>query len=153
MSVSTAAEVATGAAAATTATAAGAVTPSGAAPASAVSAASPAAPAAPGTVDTVTDATFAAEVLRSELPVLVEFTASWCPPCRMIAPVLAQIAAEEAGRLRIVALDVDTDPATTAAYGVLSMPTLMLFRAGEPVKSLVGARPKRRLMEELSDVL
>lgn len=109
--------------------------------------------AAPGTVDTVTDATFAAEVLRSELPVLVEFTASWCPPCRMIAPVLAQIAAEEAGRLRIVALDVDTDPATTAAYGVLSMPTLMLFRAGEPVTALVGARPRRRLMEDLSEVL
>ncbi|WUH23908.1 thioredoxin [Streptomyces sp. NBC_00448] len=98
-----------------------------------------------------TDSTFAADVLASDLPVLVDFTASWCPPCRMIAPVLAEIAVEEAERLRIVQLDVDANPATQAAYGVLSMPTLMLFRAGEPVKVLVGARPKRRLLQELAD--
>ncbi|MEW1860799.1 thioredoxin [Streptomyces sp. NPDC088194] len=98
-----------------------------------------------------TDATFAADVLAADLPVLVDFTASWCPPCRMIAPVLAEIAVEEAERLRIVQLDVDANPATQAAYGVLSMPTLMLFRAGEPVKVLVGARPKRRLLQELAD--
>jgi thioredoxin 1 len=102
---------------------------------------------------TVTDDTFAAEVLDSDLPVLVEFTADWCPPCRMIAPVLAEIAVEEADRLRIVQLDVDTNPATQAAYGVLSMPTLMVFRGGEPVKSMVGARPKRRLLQELADVV
>ncbi|WP_329174865.1 thioredoxin [Streptomyces sp. NBC_01477] len=104
-------------------------------------------------VPTVTDATFAAEVLASDLPVLVEFTADWCPPCRMIAPVLAEIAVEEAHRLRIVQLDVDTNPATQAAYGVMSMPTLLLFRAGEPVKVMVGARPKRRLLQELADVV
>jgi thioredoxin 1 len=101
----------------------------------------------------VTDETFAEEVLRSDVPVLVDFTASWCPPCRMIAPVLEAVAEEQAGRLKVVQLDVDADPATAAAYGVLSMPTLMVFRAGEPVKSMVGARPKRRLLQELSDVV
>ncbi|WP_329618544.1 thioredoxin [Streptomyces sp. S465] len=104
-------------------------------------------------VVTVTDATFAEEVLAADLPVLVKFTASWCPPCRMIAPVLAEIAQEEAHRLKVVRLDVDQNPSTTTAYGVLSMPTLMLFRAGEPVRSLVGARTKRRLLEELGDVI
>ncbi|QKW50638.1 thioredoxin [Streptomyces buecherae] len=104
-------------------------------------------------VDEVTDATFADEVLTATLPVLVEFTADWCPPCRQIAPVLSAVADEEAGRIRVVQLDVDTSPATTAAYGVLAMPTLMLFRDGEPVASMVGARPKRRLLQELADAL
>jgi thioredoxin 1 len=101
----------------------------------------------------VTDADFEAEVIGAELPVLVEFTADWCPPCRQIAPVLSAVAAEHAGRLKVVQLDVDTNPETTNAYGVLSMPTLMVFRGGRPVKSMVGARPRRRLLEELADVL
>ncbi|MEU9115700.1 thioredoxin [Streptomyces sp. NPDC048483] len=101
----------------------------------------------------VTDETFEAEVLRSALPVLVDFTAGWCPSCRMIAPVLAEMATEEAGRLKIVQLDVDSNPVTQSTYAVLSIPTLMVFRAGEPVKSLVGARPKRRLQQELADVV
>ncbi|MDH6112408.1 thioredoxin 1 [Kitasatospora sp. MAP12-15] len=101
----------------------------------------------------VTDETFAAEVLESALPVLVDFTASWCPPCRMIAPVLAQVAVEEADRLKVVSLDVDSNPQTPAAYGVLSMPTLMVFRAGQPVKSMVGARAKAKLLRELAEVL
>jgi thioredoxin 1 len=104
-------------------------------------------------VKTVTDATFAEEVLKADLPVLVEFTADWCPPCRQLAPVLAEVAREEEGRLKVVVLDVDTNPVTQSAYGVLSMPTLMVFRAGEPVKSMVGARAKRRLMQELADVM
>ncbi|MFJ4829916.1 thioredoxin family protein [Streptomyces sp. NPDC088747] len=101
----------------------------------------------------VTDGDFEAEVIGSELPVLVEFTADWCPPCRQMAPVLAAVAAEEGERLKVVQLDVDANPLTTLAYGVLSMPTFMVFRGGEPVKSMVGSRPRRRLMEELSDVL
>ncbi|WP_328493852.1 thioredoxin [Streptomyces sp. NBC_00414] len=101
----------------------------------------------------VTDADFEAEVIGAELPVLVEFTADWCPPCRQIAPVLSAIASEEGDRLKVVQLDVDTNPETTNAYGVLSMPTLIVFRDGQPVKSMVGARPKRRLLEELADVI
>ncbi|MGP4050546.1 thioredoxin family protein [Streptomyces sp. 2A115] len=101
----------------------------------------------------VTDESFEADVIGAELPVLVEFTADWCPPCRQIAPVLSAIAAEEGERLKVVQLDVDTNPLTTNVYGVLSMPTLMVFRDGEPVKSMVGARSKRRLLQELVDVL
>lgn len=101
----------------------------------------------------VTDADFAAEVIRSELPVLVEFTADWCPPCRQMGPVLRALAAEEADRLKVVQLNVDLNPETTNTYKVLSMPTFMVFLGGEPVKSMVGARPKRRLLEELADVI
>ncbi|RMB80950.1 thiol reductase thioredoxin [Streptomyces shenzhenensis] len=101
----------------------------------------------------VTDADFTAEVIESDLPVLVEFTADWCPPCRQMAPVLGALAAETSDRLKVVQLDVDANPATTNAYKVLSMPTFMVFRGGEPVRAMVGARPRRRLLEELSDVL
>ncbi|MET9374398.1 thioredoxin [Streptomyces sp. NPDC003035] len=104
-------------------------------------------------VTEVTDADFDAEVLGAELPVLVKFTADWCGPCRQLAPVLGAIAAEEADRLRIVRLDVDRNPEITLRYGVMATPTLMVFRAGEPVTSMVGARPKRRLLQELEDVL
>ncbi|MFF0226756.1 thioredoxin family protein [Streptomyces sp. NPDC004629] len=101
----------------------------------------------------VTDGDFTAEVIESDLPVLVEFTADWCPPCRQMAPVLGALAAETSDRLKVVQLDVDANPLTTNAYKVLSMPTFMVFRNGEPVKAMVGARPRRRLLEELSDVL
>jgi thioredoxin 1 len=100
----------------------------------------------------VTDATFQAEVLESEVPVLVDFTADWCPPCRVMKPILAELAEELPG-VRIVELDVDDNLETAGRYGVLSMPTFMLFRAGEPVLQLIGARPKRRLSAELADVL
>ncbi|MFF4169151.1 thioredoxin family protein [Streptomyces sp. NPDC001744] len=101
----------------------------------------------------VTDADFGTEVLESGPPVLVKFTATWCGPCRQLKPVLAAIAREEAGRLRVVEMDVDRNPGTATRYGVLATPTLMVFAGGEPVKSIVGARPKRRLLEELEDVL
>jgi thioredoxin 1 len=101
----------------------------------------------------VTDADFDDEVLKADRPVLVEFTADWCGPCRQLAPVLSALASEEADRLKVVQLDVDTNPEITMRYAVLSMPTLMVFREGEPVKSMVGARPKRRLLKELEDVI
>ncbi|WP_107055127.1 thioredoxin [Streptomyces aureocirculatus] len=100
-------------------------------------------------VDEVTDADFGFEVLSGERPVLVQFTAEWCGPCRQLAPVLGEIAREEADRLKVVRLDVDRNPETTTAYGVLSTPTLMVFRDGEPLWQSVGARAKRRLVQDL----
>lgn len=96
-----------------------------------------------------TDATFAEDVLQADRPVLVEFTADWCPPCKMIAPVLAQIARDESDRLKVVAIDVDANPETTRRYGVLGMPTLVLFTGGEVVSQTVGARPRAAILREL----
>ncbi|MCS0634160.1 thioredoxin domain-containing protein [Streptomyces sp. LP05-1] len=101
----------------------------------------------------VTDANFGTEVLAAGRPVLVQFTAAWCSPCRQLAPVLRALAAEERERLKVVRLDVDANPETTLRHRVLATPTLLLFRAGEPVRSMVGARSGRRLREELADVL
>jgi thioredoxin 1 len=95
---------------------------------------------------TTTDETFADDVLSSAMPVLVEFTAAWCPPCRMIVPVLEKIADDEASRLRVVSIDVDANPVTTRAYGVMSMPTLALFVGGAPVVQFVGAKPRTAIM-------
>ncbi|MYX16619.1 thiol reductase thioredoxin [Streptomyces sp. SID8374] len=101
----------------------------------------------------VNEETFEAEVLESGLPVLVQFTADRCGPCRQLAPLLGEIAREEAGRIRVVQLDVDHNPGVTVRFGVMATQTLMVFRAGEPVRSMVGARPKRKLLQELEDVL
>lgn len=103
-------------------------------------------------VTEVTDDGFAADVLESELPVLVDFTAAWCPPCRVMKPVFAELAAERTD-LRFVELDVDAHQRTAAEYSVLSMPTFVVFRGGVEVGRLVGARPKRRLEAELAEIL
>ena len=100
----------------------------------------------------VTDDAFAAEVLESGTPVLVDFTAAWCPPCRVMKPVLAELAAERED-VKVVQLDVDADQRTAAEYGVLSMPTFILFKDGREVQRLVGALPKRRLEAELAQAL
>jgi thioredoxin 2 len=90
----------------------------------------------------VTDATFAADVERSPLPVLVDLWAPWCGPCRMVAPVLEELAGEMAGRLRVAKLNVDDNPATAARFGVSSIPTLLLLKAGREVDRIVGAQAK-----------
>jgi thioredoxin 1 len=101
----------------------------------------------------VTDATFADQVLSSDLPVLVDFWAEWCPPCHRLAPVLDELATEYEGRARIVKLDADANPETVRAYGILSMPTLSMFRNGQLVSQVVGARPKSKLREQLDHAL
>ena len=106
-----------------------------------------------GTLPSTTDATFADDVLASATPVLVDFTADWCPPCKMIKPVLERIATEEAGRLRVVTLDVDENPEVTRRYGVMGMPTLGLFIGGELVTTLVGARPQVAILKALEPYL
>lgn len=95
----------------------------------------------------VTDATFATEVLASPVPVIVEFTAPWCKPCRAIEPILDDLARELEGRARVVALDVDDNLATPSRYGVLTVPTVTLFAGGEARASVLGAQPRRRFVE------
>ncbi len=101
----------------------------------------------------VTDASFVDDVLTSEKPVLVDFWATWCGPCKMVAPVLEEIAAENSEKLTIAKLDIDQNPNTARDYNVMSIPTLILFQGGKPVKQIVGAKPKAALLSDLSDVL
>jgi thioredoxin 1 len=105
-----------------------------------------------GNLSEVTDANFQAEVIESDQPVLVDFWAPWCGPCRVVAPVLEEIAAERED-VRIVKLNVDENQQTAASFQVLSIPTLILFKGGQAVKTVVGAYPKKKLEAELEPAL
>ena len=106
-----------------------------------------------GTISEVSDHNFQAEVIESETPVLVDFWAPWCGPCRMVAPVLEEIGAEKGDALKIVKLNVDENQQTAMTYEVLSIPTLILFKNGAIAKKVVGAYPKRKLEAELEPAL
>ena len=100
----------------------------------------------------VTDDSFAQDVLSSSTPVLVDFWATWCGPCKMVAPVLEELATEKAGDLKVVKLDVDANPATARDFQVVSIPTMILFKDGAPVKRIVGAKGKAALLKEIGEL-
>jgi thioredoxin 1 len=106
-----------------------------------------------GKTKIVTDATFDEEVLKSDKPVLVDFWAAWCGPCRQIAPSLEAIAEEHEDQITIVKLNIDENPATAAKYGVMSIPTLNVYQGGEVVKTIVGAKPKAAIERDLADFI
>lgn len=97
----------------------------------------------------VSDATFESEVLKASTPVLVDFWATWCGPCRMVAPVVEEIARDYDGKLKVVKLDVDENGGTAAQFGIQSIPTLLLFKDGKAVQRIVGYRPKDRLLKDI----
>ena len=104
-------------------------------------------------IETLTDATFDENVKGSDVPVLVDFWAEWCGPCKMITPVLEEIAEEQAGKVRIAKLNIDDNLDVTRRFDMMSIPTLILFKDGEPAARLIGAKPKAALLEEISAYL
>jgi thioredoxin len=104
-------------------------------------------------IETLTDATFDEQVKSSDVPVLVDFWAEWCGPCKMISPVLEEIAEEQAGKIKIGKLNIDDNLDVTRRYDVMSIPTLILFKDGEIQKKIIGAKPKGALLEEISAYL
>ncbi|GGH66628.1 thioredoxin [Rothia aerolata] len=103
--------------------------------------------------DQVTDSTFADEVLRSDKPVIVDFWAEWCGPCRMVGPVVDQIGEEYADKVKVLKLDVENNPATAMKYGITSIPAIYVFKDGEVDHQSVGAKPKAALVKEFSKYL
>jgi len=106
-----------------------------------------------GNVAEVTDSNFQAEVIESEVPVLVDFWAPWCGPCRMVSPVVEEIAEERGGELKVVKMNIDENQNTAVQFNILSIPTLIVFKNGEVAKTVVGAYPKRKLEAELDPAL
>ncbi len=106
-----------------------------------------------GATKIVTDATFDVDVLKNEKPVVVDYWAEWCGPCRMVAPVLEEIAQEHGDKIDVVKLNIDENPDVAQRYGILAIPTLGVFAGGEVVKQIVGAKPKAALLRELSEYL
>ena len=106
-----------------------------------------------GATKEVSDASFSTDVLSSDKPVLVDFWATWCGPCKMVAPVLEEIAAERSDQLTVAKLDVDANPETARDFQVVSIPTMILFKDGHPVKRIVGAKGKAALLRELADAV
>jgi thioredoxin 1 len=106
-----------------------------------------------GATKAVTDATFVSEVLESDTPVLVDFWAEWCGPCLRVAPVLEEIANEMSDKVKVVKVDIDANPNTARDYQVLSVPTLTVFKGGQPVQSVAGARPKGDLVRLIESAL
>lgn len=104
-----------------------------------------------GATKTVTDATFDSEVLGSDKPVLVDFWAEWCGPCKMVAPVLEEIAAEHSDKITVAKVNIDENPEIARRYQIMSIPTMSVFSGGDVVKSIVGAKPKAALLRELQD--
>jgi thioredoxin 1 len=102
---------------------------------------------------TVTDASFADDVLMSDKPVIVDFWAEWCGPCRMVAPVLEEIAGAHSDKVTIAKIDVDANPQVSQDYKILSIPTLLVFKGGKPVKQIIGAKPKAALLAEFAEYL
>jgi thioredoxin 1 len=102
---------------------------------------------------TVTDASFAADVLGADGPVLVDFWAEWCGPCKMVAPVLDEIAGEYAGKITVAKVNIDENPGIARDYQIMSIPTMSVFDKGQIVKSIVGARPKAAILRELTDYI
>ncbi|GAA1250011.1 thioredoxin [Pseudonocardia aurantiaca] len=101
----------------------------------------------------VTDASFESDVLKSDKTVVVDFWATWCGPCKMVAPVLDEIAGEHQDKLTVAKLDIDANPSTARDYQVMSIPTMIVFQDGKPVKQIVGAKPKAALLSDLADYL
>ena len=102
-----------------------------------------------GSVIELTDQNFEAEVLQSAEPVLVDFWAPWCGPCRMVGPVVEELAQENAGKVKVAKIDIDSSPNTAASFGISSIPTLMIFKGGEVSERFVGVQPKKRIQEAL----